>query len=117
MKNINEYRKSVTIYLVPSVRSGNSLRIEFCPPYEFGHGFTKAILENLRKLDFSCSESNSQYNSTQHFNVIDMILDLCVDERKVIDDVIEYLETYLGENSVLDRTRSTIKKENKQMKT
>jgi len=116
MKEINEYRKSATIYFVPNLRNGNSLKIEFTLP--FANAVFSDILQELRKkFGFSCSEANSHFNTTTKPNIIDISLDLCIDEREVAQDLFNYLETILGKDQVIDRIRTTIKKENKKMQT
>lgn len=122
MKELRDYFKPVTVYLVPHLRNGNSLKVEFRPFYfrEEVERF-KDFISRLRKdFNFSCSESKSVCNTTVESNIIDISLPLYVDERAVINDLVEELEKILyddyGENSVLDRTRSTIKKENNKMK-
>lgn len=125
MKRISEYRKPATIYLVPGLRNGNSLRVEFRTVLDTTLGLenledsktTKDILDRLRSLGFSCTVTTSHSNFTHHPNVIDIALDLCTDEKEVIHDLFIYLETVLGKDQVIDRTRSIIKKENRQMKT
>lgn len=119
MENLAEYKRPITIYLVPNLRNGNSLKVEF--NILFGDVVFKSVfdstLDKLRKLGFSCTPTISQSNSTEEFNIIDVALDLCTDEREVVHDLIKYLEIMTFEGSVLDRVRSTIRKENKQMKT
>lgn len=119
MKEIKEYKKPITIYLVPHLRNGNSLKIEF--NILFGDVVFKSVLDSvfnkLCKLGFSCSLAKSQWNSTESFNIIDIALDLCTDEGKVVHDLIKYLEIMTFEGSVLDRVRTTIRKENNKMKT
>lgn len=117
MKNLTEYKRPITIYLVPHLRNGNSLKIEFNILFDdvvFKSVFD-SIFEKLCKLDFSCSLAKSQFNSTESFNIIDISLDLCTDEREVTDDLIKYLEIMTFKGAVLDRVRSTIKKESNKM--
>lgn len=116
MKNITEYSKPLTIYLIPNHRNGNSLRVDF----DLKHPQRKLnpilLRDTLRKLDFPCTDFVGSFNTTEESNILDIALDLCVDERRIIEDLIHYIEErFLGKDSVLDRTRSTIKKENKQM--
>jgi FKBP-type peptidyl-prolyl cis-trans isomerase (trigger factor) len=99
MKEVSEYRKSVTIYLVPNFRSGNTLKVEFTVP--FANAVFSDVLKELRKLGFSCAELSS--SSSQKSNIIDISLDLCVDEREVAQDLFAYLETVLGKNEVINR--------------
>lgn len=99
MKEISEYRKSVTIYLIPNLRSGNTLKVEFTAP--FANVVFSDVLEKLRKLGFSCAELSS--NSSQKSNIIDIALDLCTDEREVAQDLFVYLETVLGKDRVINR--------------
>lgn len=121
MKIIDEYKKPATIYLVPNLRNGNSLRIEFRTVFDAvlddGSKIISRTLERLRGLGFSCTATTSHSNYTSHSNVIDIALDLCTDEREVAHDLFIYLETVLGKDQVIDRTRSIIKKENNRMKT
>lgn len=119
MKNLTEYKKPITIYLVPNLRNGNSLKVEFNILFDdvvFKPVFDSTF-DKLCKLKFSCSLAKSQFNSTESFNIIDVSLDLCTDERKVVEDLIKYLEIMTFEGSVLDRVRTTIRKENNKMKT
>lgn len=118
MKEFNYYLVSSTIYLVPHLRNGNSLRIEFNPEYvsRFVNEYHD-ILDRLRKLKFSCSETQSVFNTTKESNVIDIVLPLYLDEKPLITDLGEYLQEILGKGQVLDRTRSTIRKESHKMKT
>ena len=119
MKEIAEYKRPITIYLVPNLRNGNSLRVEF--NILFNSVVWKSVFDStltqLRKLGFSCTPTISHSNLTEEFNIIDIALDLCTDEREVVSDLVKYLEIMTFEGSVLDRTRSTIKKENKKMQT
>lgn len=119
MKELTEYKRPITIYLVPNLRNGNSLKVEF--NILFGDVVFKSVLDStfnkLCKLGFSCSLAKSQFNATESFNIIDISLDLCTDEREVTHDLIGYLEIVTFKDAVLDRVRSTIKKENRQMKT
>ena len=48
MKEISEYRKSATIYLIPNLRSGNTLKVEFTTP--FANAVFSDVLKELRKL-------------------------------------------------------------------
>ena len=120
MKEINEYRKSATIYLVPNLRNGNSLKIEFRTLFgevlDDGKAILNDIMDKLRSLGFSCSEAESHFNNTQNYNIIDISLDLCTDEKEIAQDLFVYLETVLGKDQVIDRTRSIIKKEISKMK-
>ena len=111
MKEISEYRKSVTIYLIPNLRSGNSLRVEFGGLFDIA--VFKDTLVRLRRLNFSCAEASSPSNVVEQPNIIDVALDLCVDESEVANDLYIYLETVLGKDRVINRIRSTIKKETK----
>jgi len=113
MKEISEYRKSATIYFVPNLRNGNSLKIEFG---NFDVDIFNNVLKKLRNLGFSCSEAVSHSNCIGRPNIIDISLDLCVDEKEVAHDLFNYLETKLGKDQVIDRIRSTIRKENNNMK-
>lgn len=119
MKEVTEYKKPITIYLVPNLRNGNSLKVEF--NILFGDVIFKSVFDStfnkLCKLGFSCNTVKSVSNSTESPNIIDIALDLCTDEREVVHDLINYLEIVTFEGSVLDRVRTTMKKENNKMKT
>jgi hypothetical protein len=119
MKEVAEYKRPITIYLVPNLRNGNSLRVEFNIIFNevvFKSTFD-STLSKLRKLGFSCTPTIGHSNSTEESNIIDIALDLCTDEREVVPDLVKYLEIMTFEGSVLDRTRTTMKKENNKMKT
>jgi hypothetical protein len=115
MKEISEYRKSATIYLVPNLRNGNSLKIEFGGLFDID--VFKSVLKRLRSLGFSCSEAVSHNNLIGQPNIIDIALDLCVDEREIAEDLFNYLGTLFGKDQVIDRIRSTIRRESNKMKT
>ena len=102
MKRIEEYRKTATIYLVPNLRNGNSLRVEFggC----FDSGDIKRLVEKLRYLGFSCNEAVSHDSLTPDYpNIVDIVLSLCIDEKKVAHDLLIYLEDLLGKDQVINR--------------
>jgi hypothetical protein len=119
MKEIAEYKRPITIYLVPNLRNGNSLRVEF--NILFNSVVWKSVfdstLSQLRKLGFSCTPTIGHSNPTEEFNIIDIALDLCTDEREVVPDLVKYLEIITFEGSVLDRTKTIIRKENNKLKT
>lgn len=116
MKEIEDYYKPVTIYLVPHFINGNNLRVEMNPFYSWSlKDYFYPLLKKLRDLNFSCSEEKSTSNFTEIPNIINIVLPLYVEEKDVIVDLVAYLKEGLGENSVLDRTRSTIKRETKNM--
>ena len=118
MKEIEDYFVPVTIYLVPHLRNGNSLRIEINPLCSWSlQDYYGPLIKKLRDLGFSCSEEKSVFNHTEIPNIIDIALPLYLDEKEFIPELIAHIQEGLGENSVLDRTRSTIKKENNKMKT
>jgi hypothetical protein len=118
MEELKEYKRPITIYLVPNLRNGNSLKVEF--NILFNDVVFKSVFDStltqLRKLGFSCTPTIGHSNPTEEFNIIDIALDLCTDEREVVPDLVKYLEIMTFEGSVLDRTRSTIGKEYKNMK-
>ena len=107
MKNIEEYTKSANIYLIPNVRSGNSLKVEF------GGFFDISVFENvltkLRKLGFNCSTEVSSSSIMGQPNIIDIALRLWVDEREVASDLFIYLETVLGKDEVINRVTTKAK--------
>ena len=101
MKRIEEYRKTATIYLVPNLRNGNSLRVEFGGYFDSGD--IKRIVEKLRYLGFSCNEAVSHDSLTPDPNILDIVLSLCIDEKKVARDLLIYLEDLLGKDQVINR--------------
>jgi hypothetical protein len=101
MKEVSEYRKSATIYLIPNLRSGNTLKVEFSGFFDIA--VFKDILAKLRYLGFSCSEASSPSNIIGQPNIIDIALDLCVDEKEVANDLFIYLETVLGKYEIINR--------------
>ena len=102
MKNISDYLKPATVYIV-----GNSIRIRFST---VDNRLTPISLRDyLRKSGFSCSIID------ETLSILEISISLCLDEKAFIPDLVEYIESFLGKDSVLDRTRTTIKKENKHM--
>ena len=102
MNNISDYLKPATVYIV-----GNSIRVWFS---SIDERLTSISLRGyLRRKGFSCSIID------ETLNILEISISLCLDEKVFIPDLIEYIESFLGEGSVIDRTRTTIKKENKHM--
>jgi len=102
MKDISDYLKPATIYIV-----GNSIRVWFSSIDE--RLTSISLRDTLRKKGFNCSILD------EALNILEISISLCLDEKVFIPDLIDYIESFLGEASVLDRTRTTIKKENKHM--
>ena len=102
MKEISSYLKPATVYIV-----GNSIRVWFS---SIDNILTPLYLRDiLRKRGFNCSIID------ESLNILEISISLCLDEKAFISDLVEYIESFLGESSVIDRTRTTIKKENKHM--
>jgi len=106
MKDISDYTKPVTVYIRGSVKVEFSTIDSRLTPI--------TLRDTLRLKGFGCTESIS-ISSLEEPNLLDISFSLCIDEKEFIPDLIEYIESSLGEGSVLDRTKSIIKKESKHM--
>lgn len=106
MKNISDYTKPVTVYIRGSVKVEFSAIDSRLTPI--------TLRDTLRIRGFNCTESIS-ISSFEEPNLLDISFSLCVDEKQFISNLVEYIESFLGEGSVLDRTKPIIKKESKHM--
>ena len=106
MRNISNYIKPVTVYLRGSVKVEFSVIDSRLTP--------EMLRDTLRARGFRCTDSIT-ISSLEEPNLLDISFSLCVDEKEFLPDLVKYIESFLGEGSVLDRTRTTIKKESKHM--
>lgn len=106
MKDISDYTKPVTIYIRGSVKVEFSIIDSRLTPI--------TLRDTLRLKGFGCTDSIS-ISSLEEPNLLDISFSSCVDEKLFIPDLVEYIESFLGEGTVLDRTKPIIKKESKHM--
>lgn len=108
MKHISEYEKAVVISLMPNLMKHiATLRIEINPKEfkrdDYKELFNK-IRDTLRTYGFGVNEDkNLAFNSTDFYNVMEIVLAPYMKEVEIVKDIEEMLKEVFGENSVLNR--------------